>query len=98
MLKKRVLFGPRRIPLRLKTRYDSLPGASTARVAAEFARRPSSWIAIRGVDAGSNTQDGFVSAPEANPAQTWCCGQHHGHRDRVLRTLPYAAGHRHQRG
>ena len=99
ILKKRVLFRPKRIPLRLKTRYDIVPGSKRGAGGGEV--RPaaaSSWIAIRGGDAGSNTQGGFVSAPEANPAQARCCGQHHGHRDRVLRTLPYAARHRYRRG
>jgi hypothetical protein len=65
---KRVLFELKRIPLRLKTRYDRDQGVGVALEAAEFARRLRRGIAIRGLDAGSNTQGGFVSAPEANPA------------------------------
>src|SRR5947209_17253306 len=46
----------------------------------------------------SNTQGGFVSAREANPAQAGCCDQRHGHRDCVLRVVPHAARHRPRRG
>jgi hypothetical protein len=68
MLKKRVLFRLGRIPLRLKTRYDIVSGSKRGAGGGSFARQPSLWIAIRGGDAGSNTQGDLVSAPEANPA------------------------------
>jgi hypothetical protein len=69
ILKERVFIHIKRIPLRPKTRYDRGQGTSVAMAAAEFARhRRRRGIAVRGLDAGSNTQGGLVSATQANPA------------------------------
>ncbi len=64
ILKERVLFTPSEFHSGSKHATTSCQGASVAPAAAKFAWRRRRGIAVRGLDAGSNTQGDLVSAPK----------------------------------